>query len=199
VSANLFILNDAFAKMFPSLTLISDLFTDVAKLSVFAEVKIHTHRGFWSDAIWAATYLEPLTYRLLSMRDPVDHTDLSSILQEMMRLSLLIYLGSIRRKFGIYSFKMNIQIGKLSALLREPIELGEELAGLKLLIITIGAMEAGETETKEQFNSILVELLQNLGITSMIAWEQTLKSLIWVEEAHGPQLRTLSKELDWGC
>lgn len=194
----LYVVQTALASTFSNLSLICDLFMDIAKLSALADAGARSNSSFWmgeSSISWGATFLEPVTYRLLALQDRVNPLDTSSILQETMRLSLLIYLGPIRRKFGIFIMKMMIQLGKLLAVLRESIDLGVELNGLILWIVTIGAMEASETTLQDQFDSILNELLLDLGIIPSSAWEKRLQDLMWVEDVHGARFQSLWRRL----
>jgi hypothetical protein len=179
--AYLYTVDTAITNNFGNLSSIYDLFMDVARISALADAATRSRKDFWTgDAsiAWGAAYLETVSYRLLSLCDPVNLLDLSSILQEMMRLSLLIFLGPIRGKFGIYVFKMIVQLGKLLAVLQEPIDLGVELDGLKLWIVTMGAMEASDTDMQDQFDSILTVLLLDLSVFSQTVWEQRLQDVM---------------------
>jgi hypothetical protein len=181
-----------------NLALVSKIFTEVAKFSIFTETKSKTENNFWTkDAAFATKYFEPLTYRLLSLREPLDYTDPSTVLREMLRLSLMLYLMPIRRKFGVHGITMKIQVGKLIPLLSEPTELGVELKDLKLWIVTVGAMEAHDTDMKAQFNRILMDLLMDLDIYSLSVWEEKLKRLVYIKEVHEPRLRIIWKAINF--
>lgn len=110
----------------------------------------------------------------------------------------MIYVGFIRRKFGLHCIIMRVQLRKLLMLIspKDCVKFAPQFDNLKLWIMTLGAMEASETDMKIQFDALLIEQYLVLGITGRKELETRLKSLPWVEGIHGIHLDTLPQSLD---
>lgn len=181
-----------------SLLPILNLFANIVRFNTFLENTI-TASGdaTWKDFTWSGQHIQPLTYRLLTLRSPFEPMNPSTATHEILRLVLMLYLTPIRRNFGIYPVVVDIHVTKLWALIRDPLQdspPGVFSNELRFWVLAMGAMEA-EGMLRDAFTMELKDIVSNMDIVSFSHAEEVLKSVMLLE-VHDPGLRTLWMEIE---
>jgi hypothetical protein len=178
----------------PALIPILNLFTDIARFSILLETTIRTtDSAVWKDLTWCGQHIQPLTYRLLTLRSPTNEIESSFATHEMLRLALMLYLTPIRRSFGIYPVNVDIHVAKLWALIQDPAT-GMLCDELRIWTVVMGAMDA-KGVLRDALTMELRDVVSGMGIGSCCQAEEILKSVVLME-VHGPGLRTLWADIE---
>jgi hypothetical protein len=112
---------------------IINIMDELSRLAAFLKVEtIRTHGRIYQEAQFAASHVNPILHRLLSLslstttetasnttthHNEIDISDSPAVLQEATRLAAILYLAEIRRNFGILPVVSTIQLSKLQSLL----------------------------------------------------------------------------------
>ncbi|KAH9206462.1 hypothetical protein DL95DRAFT_469595 [Leptodontidium sp. 2 PMI_412] len=178
----------------PDLELVIDLFANVAKFTLFLKKTVAKDPSIWQNHTFAL-HLQPLLYRLLSLSHVSLPNSKPSVVKDMLRVALLLYLAPMQRKFGIRIVRAEIQLSKLLGGFqnwRRAVR-DWELHDLNMWIITMGFLEAYEEghTTKDTYMEILSGHLTSSEMTSVEEVEERLRGMIWAEEIQGQQFRAL--------
>lgn len=170
---------------FPKHSEIFDLFDDVANHVARLKFKLlDSERNVYKNTIWACVNLHSLTHWLLSHRVSVDPDDFGSVIQEVIRLGLLLFFTQVRRYFKVPpDIVVDVCIEKLVPLLETKMDWGE------FNIFKFWATALGATQAKSEEKTVLVEMMRELlalmGIGSHAKAEGDLRELLWIGEIHG--------------
>lgn len=87
---------------FPSHSEIFDLFDNAGNLVSRLKVRLlDSKRDIPKNTVWSWQNIHPLQHRVLSCCVPLDFDDLGSIIQEAIRIGMLLFFTQIRRNFAI--------------------------------------------------------------------------------------------------
>ena len=151
------------------------------------------NKVLWRDTAFPSLYISPLFGELLSARSRVDETNTSALALEAFRIAALLYVGSLRGKFGHDIISADgLYIDKLQALLSAP---GADSMIPKTLLIWILAgadtTQRISFEHKTWTRAILCTTLRNNGITSFEMLLILLTEVVWDTELCDMQSQSL--------
>lgn len=158
--------------------------------SKIARAKSHTY----SDCLYIVHNISPLLHRLLSVHP--EFTDKVAEMQEVIRLTCIIYLISIRRAFGILTAQAIIQLDKLKAILTA----WEEAAVVRCMwedlecdwfeawVFAIGLGAVQQCEEMREWFDIRLKMTLKKGWT-VKDFTRNVHDFLWIEEVHGSMLQ----------
>lgn len=114
------------------------------------------------------------------------------MIQELLRLALLIYLAPMQRRFRIRMVTAEAQLVKLLRQLQRFDKSHVSMdRNLQLWAVTVALLEAVEGPMRDSYLNILCGMLAYLNISSMEEMENRLQEVMWVQQMHGEQFRAL--------
>jgi hypothetical protein len=150
-----------------------------------------TNGSVFRDGSFAASFILPLQYRLLSLSVPArDVKDKSSAMVQACRLACILYFAEIRRLFGIMHVVSTLQTRKLRAFLERSGETWEDLGLLRAWCLALGAIES-TGPLRVWYMDELKRAINGLGIESWDKAEMQLKEVLWFEDVHSPMFHDL--------
>jgi hypothetical protein len=181
-------LSDVWERRFPSRREITSIYKDTCRMVTLLQAEsVRTKGEVYKLVTWAGQYIQPLTYRLLCLREAVDVNECSSIMQEIWRLAILLSTTGIRLQFGIRPMVWNIHEEKLKSLLEDDMTDWGFLNDLKLWIIVIGALKSVTEAQRLWFSSeFKLEMAKN-NLTTYDEVEIKLAKYLWLPEHHGTE------------
>lgn len=91
---------------------VSDILSELSLITV-ALKKECSERIVWNDSNWVGFGVYPTIFKLLSIQARSEENELKSLIQGVCRLGGILFLGEIRRKFGVAPIMTEIQAVKL--------------------------------------------------------------------------------------
>lgn len=146
---------------------------------------IKTKGEVYKLVTWAGQYIQPLTYRLLCLREAVDVDECPSLMQETWRLAILLSTTGIRLRCGIRPMVWNIHEEKLKSLLEDDMTDWGFFNDLKLWIIVIGALKSVTEAQRLWFsNEFKLAMVARNSLTAYDEVEIKLAKYLWMPEHH---------------
>ncbi|KAF2095416.1 hypothetical protein NA57DRAFT_79143 [Rhizodiscina lignyota] len=178
--------DDAVLSQAPSETLIARLISGFC--SELQEVQDimraeRRKRHLWDDPLFPGFHLSPVLGDLLAMRVEVDYEDIASVMLEAFRLAAILYVSSLRAKFGVDTLSADPVYGaKLRTLLMFS-SLRQE-APPRLLVWILSTASSAEHIPAERnwFAEISREVLAAENIVSFEALLAIISQLVWAED-----------------
>lgn len=148
---------------------------DLLVLNQYMVNKVATG-DLWNNAVFAGLYIVPLLSKLLTIRHNVFDATLAR--EESCRIGALLYLSSIRRRFGM-ALTSDIHVQNLKYVISEDINTDTDPIIPWLLVI--GGAQAVDLEVREWFVSTTADLLLRLQCNSWHELMATVQGVLWVE------------------
>jgi hypothetical protein len=184
---------------YPNLMDISDALLSLANLAS------HTnHRSknphLWNDEFFLALTVYPILHQILSLSryphkaEPSVEND-GVAMREIVRITSIIFLGLMKKRFGVDPYGIRPNSGKISKLLQfHPLDWSQFL-DVRLWILVISALaEVGEE--RRWFVSEVTYTMINLGVQT---WNQALhilKSIVWIDGMIEYEINKLGEEIE---
>jgi hypothetical protein len=147
----------------------------------------------WRTITFLNHQIYPILHRLFIARTEVSPNDRWSIIQEVSRLGIVLFLGEIRRQCGAVASSTKIYIGKLKLLLdgAADIEWNSEDLVLLLWIVFFGVLESWGLDDGEWSLGCLRDVMRRMELRS---WEEVVESVrgfLWVDEIFDARAETV--------
>lgn len=115
----------------------SDILSDLSLITV-ALKKECSERIVWNDSNWVGFGIYPTIFKLLSIQARSEEDELKSLIQGVCRLSGILFLSEIRRKFGVAPIVTEVQAIKLQRIFAtNKLIWHEDLEALRLWALVI--------------------------------------------------------------
>ncbi|KAI0914896.1 hypothetical protein F4823DRAFT_197528 [Ustulina deusta] len=156
---------------------------------------------FWTDDMTAARLLVPALHEVLSLEgralpsNPSDPCYSGTAAREAFRRSLLIFLASVKAKFGVVNFELNRHLKDFHEISKIPHVDWALIPELNLWAHTIAALHA-ESDQRSWHVSVIVSIMESAGFTSSQQALDLVRGIIWVEALFVDKVETLCHEID---
>ncbi|KAF2421150.1 hypothetical protein EJ08DRAFT_653562 [Tothia fuscella] len=169
---------------------------DMAEIN--SQIRLGLHfRNLWADPNFANYHLLPLLHGLLSQPRPIT-LDLSgtSLRLECFRLAAILYVTSIRERFGFDDGSENLYVLKIKAFLGGdlPNWHGENVYLMWILLNAAVSSQTLSTVCQNWFLSRLYQVASLEGITSVKELRSAMIGFCWSEKALGDRWVLLTEE-----
>lgn len=132
-----------------------------------------------------------LQYALLSSESEQADSTCDNPVQELLRLSLLMYLVTILNELPAGLSICDMLGGRVQSSLQN-IQLHNELTSeFRLWIIFTGASIVGSSPIKGYFLTSAIEVIRKLGLSKWEEAKEAFRSFFWVEKIHEAAFRPL--------
>jgi hypothetical protein len=173
-----------------------------ATAAVASYVNKHCHaERFWTQDVLAARLLAPALHEVLSLEgralpsDP-SHQDYSgTAAREAFRRSLLIFLASIKAKFGAMTFELRRHLDDFRQITQIPHVEWTVVPELNLWAHTVAALQE-ETGGRRWHVSTIVGIMESMGFMSSRQALDVVGGIIWIEALFADEVETLCREID---
>lgn len=144
------------------------------------------------DCLYMVHNISPLLHRLLSIPSKVTTSELDNI-PEVLRLTCIIYIITIRFAFGIFTVRAIMQLEKLKSILitweeaRIVRDTWENIgcSWLEAWVFATGlAASQNVVETREWFQSRFLTTLKNMEWTKE-EFTKYISGFLWIDSIHG--------------
>jgi len=184
---------------FPRLTDISTALSSLAKLASYVN-KSASNPLIWKDEMFVAHRIYPVAHEILSLtRYTIPAEQKSStqgiVLREVIRLSLLLVTGIMKRECGVYPDGIVQNSGRVSKLLKMYPMDWSAFMELRLWALVILAL----VEENDERAWCLTEIAWTMKELNLYLWYQALevlKGIIWVEEGMTSRSESLRQEIE---
>ncbi|KAK5624572.1 hypothetical protein RRF57_000288 [Xylaria bambusicola] len=157
--------------------------------------------NFWKEDTTAARLIIPALHAVLSLEgrvlpnDPSDPTFSGIVAREAFRRSSLIFLASLKVKFGVASAELNRHLKDFQEISRIPYVDWAVVPELNLWAHAIAALEA-ESDQRSWHVSVIVEMMEGAGFTSSQQAMDVVRGIIWIEALFVGKVEWLCRDLD---
>ncbi|KAI0515313.1 hypothetical protein F5B22DRAFT_607983 [Xylaria bambusicola] len=157
--------------------------------------------SFWKEDTTAAQLIIPALHAVLSLEgrllpsDPSDPTFSGIAAREAFRRSSLIFLASLKVKFGVASAELNRHLKDFQEISRIPHVDWTVVPELNLWAHAIVALEA-EGEQRSWHVSVIVNMMEGAGFTSSQQAMDVVRGIIWIEALFVDKVESLCRDLD---
>ncbi|KAI1356258.1 hypothetical protein F5Y01DRAFT_266816 [Xylaria sp. FL0043] len=157
---------------------------------------------FWMDDMTAARLLVPALHEVLSLEgralpdNPSDPVYSGTAAREAFRRSLLIFLASLKAKFGVTNFELNRHLKDFQAISKIPHVDWALVPELNLWAHTIAALETAENDQRSWHVSAIVSIMESAGFTSSQQALGVVRGMIWVEALFADKVAALCHDID---
>ncbi|KAI3322111.1 hypothetical protein HD806DRAFT_501013 [Xylariaceae sp. AK1471] len=173
-----------------------------ATAAVASYLNQHCHaERFWTEDVLAARLLAPALYEVLSLEgralpsDP-SHLDYSgTAAREAFRRSLLIFLASIKAKFGAVTFELRRHLDDFRQISQIPHVEWTVVPEFNLWAHTIAALQE-DIEQRSWNVSAIVSIMESMGSVSGQQALDMVRGIIWVEALFADKTEALRHEID---
>lgn len=156
---------------------------------------------FWTDDLTAARLLAPALHEVLSLEgralpnDPA-HPDYSgTAAREAFRRNLLIFLASLKARFGAVSFELGRHLQDFRQISQIPHVDWTIVPELSLWAHTIAALEE-QSDQRSWHISAIFSIMESAGFTSSHQVLDIVRGVIWVEALFRDKVEELCREID---
>ncbi|KAI1429936.1 hypothetical protein F5Y12DRAFT_781557 [Xylaria sp. FL1777] len=156
---------------------------------------------FWRDDILAARLLIPALHEVLSLEGralpscPSDPAYSGTAAREAFRRSLLIFLATLKAKFGVASFELSRHLKDFQEISKIPHVDWARVPELSLWAHAIAALQAG-SDQRSWHVSAIVSIMERADFTSSKQALDVVRGIIWVEDLFVDKVETLCHEID---
>ena len=187
----------------PTQSCLIEIFQDISHLNTTIIVECES-RPLWQDAMFPGMNVIPLIYRLLILprTDPSrERLASAQIIQEACRLAALLYLGEIRRCFGIAQIPSSLYVRKLYVLLVESQLLDWDPYNVVYLwVLLIGGICAGvlsdRAEERTWFVHMVVEAMQRWKLHSFEEVVTVAAKFLWLTDVFKNIQKSFQREVE---
>jgi hypothetical protein len=143
-----------------------------------------TQRHIWSDPIFPGLHIAPILGDLLVARPHVNEgADIATTSLEAFRLAAILYIYSLRSKFGIDALSIASRYAaKLRNLLSSSLFDQEPTQTLLIWILAVGCTSDCPSEQRVWFGEKLEIVLVSRGITRYHDLIAIISQLVWYED-----------------
>ncbi|KAI8949032.1 hypothetical protein F4801DRAFT_591386 [Xylaria longipes] len=173
-----------------------------ATAAVASYVNQHCHTSkFWIDDVMAARLLAPALHEVLSLEgralpsDPSDPGYSGTAAREAFRRSSLIFLASLKAKFGGVTFELRRHLDDFREISRIPHVDWAVVPELNLWAHTIAALEQ-ESDQRGWHVSAIVSIMESAGFTSSQQAFDVVRGIIWAEALFADKVEKLCNKID---
>ncbi|KAI0147608.1 hypothetical protein GGR57DRAFT_476136 [Xylariaceae sp. FL1272] len=158
--------------------------------------------NFWQSDVLAARILGPALHELLSLEgralpnDPCDPHFSGIAAREAFRRSALIFLASIKAKFGAVPWDLERHIEDFRQISEIPRVEWPVIPELNLWAHTIVALQDSNSERRSQHVAVIVSIIEALGFTSAHQALEVVRGIIWVEDVFADRVQSLHDDID---
>ncbi|KAI1266084.1 hypothetical protein F5Y18DRAFT_36616 [Xylariaceae sp. FL1019] len=158
--------------------------------------------NFWQGDVVAAQLLAPALHELLSLEgralpdDPCDSHFSGIAAREAFRRSSLIFLASVKTKFGAVSWDLKRHIEDFRQISRIPRVEWPVVPEINLWAHTIVALQDSNDESRNQQVAIIVSIIEALGLTSAHQALEVVRGIIWIEDVFADRVQFLQDDID---
>ncbi|KAI1203851.1 hypothetical protein F5X97DRAFT_282221 [Nemania serpens] len=156
---------------------------------------------FWADDIMAARLLAPALHEVLSLEgralpDDPAHPDYSgTAAREAFRRGLLIFLASLKAKFGAVTFELGRHLQDFRQISQIPHVDWTVVPELNIWAHTIAAL-AEQSDQRGWHISAIFSIMESAGLTSSHQVLDIVRGVIWVEALFKDEVGALCYEID---
>ncbi|RWA09702.1 hypothetical protein EKO27_g5405 [Xylaria grammica] len=156
---------------------------------------------FWTDDMTAARLLAPALHEVLSLEgralpsSPSDPSYSGTAAREAFRRSSLIFLASLKAKFGATNVELKRHLNDFRQISQIPHVDWALVPELNLWAHTIAALEE-ESYQRSWHISAIVSLMKSVDLTSSQQALDVVRGIIWVEALFVDKVETLCREID---
>ncbi|KAI0413746.1 hypothetical protein F5X98DRAFT_274706 [Xylaria grammica] len=156
---------------------------------------------FWTDDMTAARLLAPALHEVLSLEgralpsSPSDPSYSGTAAREAFRRSSLIFLSSLKAKFGATNVELKRHLNDFRQISQIPHVDWALVPELNLWAHTIAALEE-ESYQRSWHISAIVSLMKSADLTSGQQALDVVRGIIWVEALFVDKVETLCREID---
>jgi hypothetical protein len=138
-------------------------------------------RDLWDDGVFAGLHVVPLLDKFLSFRHNNVEDDSAVAREECCRIAALIYLGSIRQRFGV-QLTPDIFIPKLKqGIVCMDKSTPEEIKNLLLWLLLLGGAQSIHHEDHDFFVGAIAGAMMRLKCTSWDELMTAVHKVSWVD------------------
>lgn len=152
-------------------------------------------RDLWDDGVFAGLHVVPLLARLLSVRHDSVEDDPALAREEACRTAVLMYLGSIRRNFGV-QITPEIFIPKLKqSIVFMDKSTPEEMQNVLLWLLLIGGVQSIDHEDHGFFIGAISGAMIRLKCGTWDELMTAARAISWVDGILEPECTKLHVEV----
>ncbi|KAI8632469.1 hypothetical protein F5Y19DRAFT_492294 [Xylariaceae sp. FL1651] len=173
-----------------------------ATAAVASYINRHCHAPkFWTDDVLAARLLAPALHEILSLEgralpsDPSVPNYSGIAAREAFRRSSLIFLVSVKVKFGAVSFELARHLNDFRQISQIPHVKWALVPELNLWAHTIAALQ-DKSSLRVGHVSAISSIMKTMGLTSGHQALEIVRSIIWVEALFADQVESLCQDID---
>ncbi|KAF2972930.1 hypothetical protein GQX73_g578 [Xylaria multiplex] len=191
---------DSWDKKCPYLGDIYSALTATAAVASYVNQHCQT-LNFWTDDVTAARLLAPALHEVLSLEgralasSPLHPGYSGTAAREAFRRSLLIFLASLKAKFGAAKFELKRHLDDFRQISRIPHVDWALIPELNLWAHTIAALEE-ESDQRSWHVSAITSIMESTGFASSQQVLGVVRDIIWVEALFMEKVEALSHEID---
>ncbi|KAI0200008.1 hypothetical protein F4808DRAFT_174180 [Astrocystis sublimbata] len=194
------LLIDSWDKRCPYLGDVQDALQATAAVASY--VNQHCQKpGFWVDDVTAARLLGPALHKVLSLEgralpnDPSSQEYSGTAAREAFRRSALIFLASLKAKFGGPAFELRRHLDDFGEISRIPHVDWAVVPELNLWAHTIAAL--GQESARRDWHVLaIVSIMESAGFTSSVQALDVVRGVIWVDDLFADKVETVCREID---
>ena len=169
--------------VFPNDAVLAIIFRDLSTTVMTIKLEIDK-RVVWHDGQFGALWVDPLTHRLLESSVEMEDIHEGNFLAECCRLSALILLSKIRRRFGTHKRRLvftGVETGKIRIVLEMYADKWIKFKPMLLWVLILTALEVDEEE-RTWLCGLIEQTALKMGLQS---WDEAVgnaSNLLWVGE-----------------
>ena len=166
---------------FPTHLELINILDDLAKVILIMRAK-SADGQLWQDSRFAVLWISPIVHRLLSLAPNVEPNETAGTIQECCRLGAILFLGELRRKFGLYPIYLGRHVHQLKRVLSKHWTDWTPFGPLLLWVLVSGTIESSEGEERSWFVDSTAQVAHDLGLHSWKDIMAVLSKLLWLDE-----------------
>jgi hypothetical protein len=187
----------------PAQSSLIEIFQDISCVNTTIMVECES-RPIWQDAMFPAMNIMPLIYRLLIL----PHTDPSEeglastqVIKEACRLAALLYLGEIRRCFGIAQSPSLLYVRKLYVLLVQSQPLDWDPCNVVYLwVLLMGGIcarvSSDRAEERTWFVQMVVQAMQKWNLHSFEEVVMVSAKFLWLTDVFEKIQQSFQRDIE---
>jgi hypothetical protein len=171
------------------------ILSHTARFAVFLEAEVFRTSGLvYREAVFAGSIINTTLFALLQMQKAPEEQENGALVVEALRLSLILWLGEVRRNFGIYPVINTIPVEKLMALLSGDMDWGEAKL-IRMLVLAVAIIESEDEVDLRWLSMEWRKMANEIGI-----WDakqaKKVTGVLWVKSVHDVKFLEKRKWLD---
>lgn len=180
-------------KLLPTDNPLIKVFDGINSAIIHAKFK-ESKKEKWKCVEYILHWIDPIMHNLLSLGTGTDKDNAESLLYNMCRLGICVFVGPIRRNCGKLGVSTKVYVKKLKQLLSNPCNANviKVPRPFMLWILFFGMLESHGLQDEQWYLASLVKTARSFGL----AWDDLVKTVsgfLWMDNVFQKELEDAKK------